>query len=111
MATPIGTFASGNGIADPNAVVFRDPNLSVSDQHINPVFVTPTVGNRFNFNMDLVADFKSFHLIDLNGRIVRTFHPLDDDGQWQAEGLEEGLYFIRATNKGSKTFQKIIIKK
>ncbi len=107
----LGTFASGNGIADPNAVVFRDPNLSVPDQQMNPVFVTPTVGDRFSFNMDLIADFKSLYLLDLNGRIVRTFYPLDDNRLWKADGLEEGLYFISAINKNSKAVQKIIIKK
>lgn len=106
----IGTIISGNNLADPNAVVIRDPNLFVTDYRESQVFVAPTIGNRFNFNPAVVSNFELFQLFDINGRLIQRLTP-NEDIVWDASNLSEGLYFITAIKNELKFTQKIIINK
>lgn len=108
---PLGTLINnGNGIADPNAVVIRDPNLSVPDYRQDQVFVIPTIGTEFHFNAGVASNFQEFVLYDISGRMIQKLDPAVTP-VWEANNLGEGIYFIVALGQIYKATQKIIIKK
>ncbi|MEM7085985.1 MAG: T9SS type A sorting domain-containing protein [Bacteroidota bacterium] len=106
----MGTFASGNGMADPNAVVIRDPNLTVPENDISKFLVTTTIGDQFNFNMSLSSQFSTIALYTIHGALVEQISPARTP-IWDASHLSEGIYLMVADDKGFQISQKIIIKK
>lgn len=106
----IETFTSGNNLGDPNAIVFRDPILSVSEKKIEKVFVTPTIGAIFNFNTTITPDYKSLNIYSSNGLFIEKINLLDNVS-WDARAYAEGIYFIVANQNGVRETQKIVVKK
>jgi len=103
------TSGSG-GLIQPNAVIIRDPNLSVADNELNIVFVTPTVGERFTIHSSIISEYESVEIFDLSGKRVETMK-LGDTLYWEAGDRAEGIYFVVASNNGSRITQKIVVKK
>lgn len=109
--TLIGDFASGNGLANPNAIYVReDPTGSVHDNSLAPVFVTPTVGTQFNFNESLVTEYQNLQVFAIDGRLMETIL-LEKTHFLDTSTYSEGLYFLTAEKDGRRFTQKIIVKK
>jgi hypothetical protein len=109
--TMVGVFASGNGLANPNAIVLRDATLSVSENQMNTFFVTPTIGSVFTFNQIVTSAFKTLEVFDVQGKHLETILLTDTNDVWNASKYNEGMYFIVAFNQGRKDVQKIVISK
>lgn len=98
------------GLIQPNAVILRDPNLSVEDNVLSSVFVTPTVGQKFNIGTNIQTEYDQLDIYDISGKLVETLQ-LDSRSVWEANAHAEGVYFIVANKNGKRLTQKIIIKR
>jgi len=107
--TLVGVFATDFGLANPNAIVLRAANLSVSENKINTFFVTPTIGNIFTFNTAVTSNYQTLEVFDAQGKNLETIVLADYNDNWDASVYKEGLYFIVAINKENRDVQKIII--
>jgi hypothetical protein len=107
--TPLADFATGNGLANPNAIYIRPGVLGVSEYDVNSVFVTPTIGNSFVFQENVVSDYDALNIYTSTGILVETLDP-KNTAIWDASKYAEGLYFITATAGDKKATQKIIVK-
>ena len=105
----LGTFASGNSLSDPNAVILRDITLSIPDHKKDVVFVTPSIGDSFNINTTISSEFEQLSVYNSLGILVDVIDP--DRSTWNASSYAEGMYFIVAIQNGIKVSQRIIIKK
>ena len=109
--TMVGVFASGNSLANPNAIVLRDVPLSVSENQVNTFFVTPTIGDLFNLNTEVTSNYKTLEIFDVHGKHLETIVLTNVNNIWDASRYNEGLYFIVALDNGKSAVQKIIISK
>ncbi len=100
------------GILDtPNAIVIRDDiPLSVTENGLSTVFVTPTIGNKFVINRLATTFFEALEVYNTSGTLVETI-TLKETTVWDASKYAEGMYFIVAKQNSSKVTQKIIVKK
>ena len=105
----LGTFTSGNNLSDPNAVILRDITLSVPDHKKDVVFVTPSIGVRFNINIAVSSEFDQLSVYNSQGQRVDVIEP--NTTIWYASSYAEGVYFIIAEDQGKKSSQRIIVKK
>ena len=108
----LGNFSNGGNLLTPNAVVLRDSTfLSVSEEILNTVFVTPTIGTEFSINPDMAINFRTLDIFDVNGALIETVN-LSINQVWKANHLAEGVYFMVATTpNGQKASQKIVVKR
>nr|AWJ66240.1 hypothetical protein [uncultured bacterium] len=109
--TLVGVFASGNGLANPNSVVLRDPPLSISENQVNTFFVTPTVGTIFNFNTSVTDEYRSLDIYDIYGKHLETLVLSDLNATWDASKYSDGFYYLVAEKNTKRAIQKIIISK
>ena len=109
--TMLGVFASGNSLANPNAIVLRDASLSVSENQLNTFFITPTIGHIFNINTARKSNYQTLELFDVHGKHLETIDLMAFNDIWDASKYNEGLYFIVALDQGKRSVQKIIISK
>jgi hypothetical protein len=107
--TMVGVFASGNGLANPNAIVLRDVILSVSENQVNTFFVTPTVGTVFTINTAIISNYEILDVFDAQGKHLETLLLSDLNNSWDASKYNEGLYFVVGLDQGKRDVQKIII--
>jgi hypothetical protein len=109
--TPVGVFASGNGLANPNSIVLRDATLSISENEPNTFFVTPTTGTVFNFNTSVTNEYKFLDVYDNRGRNLETIMLSDFNNIWDGSKYSDGLYYLAAYKNNKRAIQKIIISK
>jgi len=106
----VGRWDNGGTLAGPNFIKAIDITMGLSENTRNAIFVTPTIGNRFNINPEISHHFSTIEVLSISGRLVDSIQPRDT-AVWNASNLNEGLYILNAINsKGAKTVQKIIIK-
>ena len=106
----IGVFTSGNNLEDPNAIVVRDPTLSVTDNKNDVVFVWPSVGRLFYFNNKNTMKLESVDIYNSHGQLIDSVNLLEEIS-WNASGYSEGVYIIVGTINGTRVTQKIVVKK
>lgn len=103
----IAPFATGNGLANPNAIYIRTSDAQLDEGIIFHPKVFPTIGSRFYIqNLD-ECDCAEITLMAINGQNVKQVR-LDENSSFEAGGLNDGVYFISID--GSKP-QYIIVKK
>ncbi len=107
----IENFVDPGTLLTPNAIVIRDDiPLSVPENELKIVFVTPTIGTQFQISNEAASVYKSLQVFDTIGRKVATLVP-SKNMLWDASKLAEGIYFIVASENGQKSTQKIAVRK
>jgi len=105
----IENFVDPGILETPNAIVIRDDiPLSVGENALELVMVTPTIGTLFQFSQKALATFDTFYIHTEHGKLVQTL--TSKSGEWNASHLTEGIYFISASKNGRKLTQKIVVK-
>ena len=107
----LGDYTNGGDLVTPNAVVLRDSIfLSVSEEVLNTVIATPSIGSQFSINPKMALNFRSIEVYDVNGALVTSIE-LSNTPVWYAQDLSDGIYFLVATTpNGQKASQKIVVK-
>jgi len=112
---PDGTFvestipSGSGGLVQPNAVVVVDASLSIEEFSNKKVLVTPTMGTLFKLNELENTALDSLEVFNAVGQKVAT---LDINANfWNAQFLDEGLYFLVGSSNKGTYIQKIVIKK
>jgi len=106
----IENFVDPGVLQTPNAIVIRDDiPLSVGENALEIVMVTPTIGSTFQFSNRARTEFDIFYVHNSQGRLIATLNS-EDGSVWDASHLSEGIYFISASNNGQRTTQKIVVK-
>ena len=82
--------------------------MSVGENALELVMVTPTIGTLFQFSQKALATFDTFYIHTEHGKLVQTL--TSKSGEWNASHLMEGIYFISASKNGRKLTQKIVVK-
>ncbi len=98
------------GLIQPNCVTIRDTNLSVEDNALSNVFVTPTVGQSFSIGAHINSEFEQLSVYSISGKLIETLH-LNEQSSWEASGYADGVYFIVANKNGQRLTQKVIVRK
>ncbi len=98
------------GLMQPNAVVLRDVVLSVPENSLDNIFVTPTLGTTFLLNNKTTKNYESLKVYDSSGKLVAELFP-EKDQIWDASPLAEGIYFIVAIKNNQRLSQKIVVQK
>ncbi|MEM7086511.1 MAG: T9SS type A sorting domain-containing protein [Bacteroidota bacterium] len=108
----LGDYTNGGNIVTPNAVVLRDSIfLSVSEEVLNTVMATPSIGSQFAINPKMALNFRTIDIYDVNGALITSIE-LSNTSIWSAQDLSEGIYFMVATTpNGQKTSQKIVVQR
>lgn len=112
--TFIGTFIeSGAGnLLTPNAVVRRvfEP-LSIKDEIIENIEVTPTLGNVFTIkNTQGISQIENIEIYNLLGQHIISIKELATTAIWDAKGNSNGVYFMEiVATDGTKKIQKLIV--
>lgn len=107
----IENFVEPGILLTPNAIVIRDDiPLSVPEQSLNTIFVTPTVGTQFRITSEAAEQYQSIQVFDSVGKLLQTIK-LEDNLIWDASSYSEGIYFIIASENGQKSTQKVVVKK
>lgn len=108
----LGEYTTGGNLVTPNAVILRDSIfLSVSEEVLNTVIATPSIGSRFSINPKMALNFRAIDVYDVNGSLVTSIE-LSNTPLWNAQDLSEGIYFMVATTpNGQKASQKIVVKR
>jgi hypothetical protein len=108
----LGAYTNGGNLVTPNAVVLRDSIfLSVSEEVLNTVIATPSIGTQFSINPKMALNFRTINVYDVHGALVTSIE-LSNTPIWNAQELSEGVYFMVATTpNGQKASQKIIVKR
>ncbi len=101
---------SGN-LSQPNFIRIRDTNLSIPDNIVEAIFVSPTIGDYFYFETKITSTYHKINIFDLFGKLITTIDP-KKELVWNASSYAEGIYLIVAIEKsGKRTVQKVIVKK
>ena len=98
------------GLMQPNAVVLREVTLSVAENSLNNIFVTPTYGKIFQLNNETTKSFKSLKVYDSSGKLAANLSP-ETDQIWDASNLTEGIYYVVGITKNKEVTQRIIVQK
>lgn len=108
--TDLGDYTTGGGLLTPNAVVLRDEIfLSVNDNLPPGAFISPTVGDRFQFDLSYLGQLEEIRVYSVTGTLITTVQ-FEDQSSWNAQYLAEGIYIMVASStSGQKSTQKIII--
>jgi len=112
---PDGTFVESiisngsGGLSQPNAVVIRDPILSVKDYSQNKIFLKPTIGSKFYISNSESDARQALQVYNMHGKWVDSISI--DETSWDANNLAEGFYFIVAEIEGARYSQKVIVKR
>lgn len=105
------TFCTGNGLADPNCVRVRTvPTTGIATLTKNSISVTPTVGERFNIQVQSANAPVAVHVINTYGQIITGF-TIHQSAEWDASSCPAGIYIIRANTKGVNYMHKVVVAK
>lgn len=100
------TFASGNGLANPNALYAKSTEASLDKGSLNQPVVYPSFGSRFYFTELDNLEQNDAILTSANGQMEQKV-VLKETDYFDASQLADGVYFIRFEGGNS---QKIIVK-
>lgn len=98
------------GLAQTNAVVLRDPTLSIEENFLEKTtFMLPTIGRSFVIQkpenlLDSVLSVYTIH-----GKLVDIIE-IKNQTVWNANQLSEGIYFVTLHNAQQAMTQKIVVK-
>ncbi|MBX2827705.1 MAG: T9SS type A sorting domain-containing protein [Flavobacteriaceae bacterium] len=107
---PIGRWDDGGLLGAPNFI--RAINVAiagVSDNALQEVFVTPTLGTKFYLNQELSSKYPLLEIFDTLGRKIVSFST-EESHVLDLSAHTSGTYFIRAHGENGKlATQKIIV--
>ena len=107
--TLIGRWDNGGTLAGPNFIKAIDVTLGVSEKELNKIFVTPTIGNNFNLNPEVLSNYEIIEVFDNSGKRVESIDPKNTN-TWNASKLNSGIYLLVAVDReGLKRTQKIVV--
>lgn len=106
----IENFVEPGVVLTPNAIVIRDDiPLSIRENTLEIVMVTPTIGTSFQLSDQALTAFDTFYVHNSQGKLIATIK--SGDGRiWNASHLNEGIYFLTASKDGQRSVQKIVVK-
>lgn len=108
--TFIGQWNDGGTLASPNFIKGFTFPLGISENEQNNILVTPTIGNRFIINKEIIVKIETLDVYNTSGKLIESINPNSTD-IWNASKLNEGVYLLVTLNhKGKKVTQKIVVK-
>jgi WD40 repeat protein len=106
----IENFVDPGVLLTPNAIVIRDDiPLSVRENALEIVMVTPTIGTIFQLSQQALNEYDTFYIHNYQGQLITTIDT-KDQSVWNASHKSEGIYFIAASKNGQRITQKIVVK-
>jgi len=99
--------SGSGGLIRPNAVILRDPELSVNEFKISSNFIfNNSIGKEFYINQNIKSKIKRLIIYDIKGQKIKEIPSINNKLHLN---LSSGVYMINAiTNQGILT-QKIVI--
>ncbi len=73
------------------------------------VFPNPTSGNVTIANLSEVGVAKSIHLLNVEGKVIRTYFTTENELHFSTEELTNGVYFVKVMQKNSTEIVKLIV--
>ncbi len=101
------SFATGNGLANPNAIYIKQSQADLDEGNIEGPRVYPTIGSRFYIHGLMKSNKEEIVLTGINGQWTKRIE-LQEGNYFDADDLSDGVYFVSID--GSQP-QRITVKK
>lgn len=87
---------------------FCEENLTIEEVVINPVGIYPNPASNYFQTETGNQDIRSLQIIDLSGKIIKSFTQPQSMDKYPIEDISSGLYLVRIDTEGGSLFQKLI---